>query len=113
PAKVDTAFKWISGIVREVKADEVYRGIVKRILPFGAFVEILPGREGMVHVSQMSTSFVSDPTKLVSVGQQVTVRVTDIDMQGRINLSMLFGEDAKKRPMQQRPQRFNRPRGRF
>jgi len=113
PAKVDTAFKWISGIVREVKADEVYRGIVKRILPFGAFVEILPGREGMVHVSQMSTSFVSDPAKLVSIGQQVTVRVTDIDIQGRINLSMLFGEDAKKRPMQQRPQRFNRPRGRF
>lgn len=117
PAKVEIAQKWIAGIIKEVKPEEVYQGIVKRILPFGAFVEILPGKEGMVHVSQMSTEFVADPTTVVSIGQQVTVRVLEIDMQGRINLSMLFGEDAKKRPPAPRPPRregsFDRPRRRF
>ena len=117
PQKVDVAVKWISGIIKEVQPEEVYQGIVKRILSFGVFVEILPGREGMVHVSQMSTGFVSDPATLVKIGQPVTVRVTDIDDQGRINLSMLFGEDAKKRPPQARPPRregsFGRPRRRF
>lgn len=117
PEKVDIAVKWVSGIVKEVQPEEVYQGVVKRILSFGAFVEILPGREGMVHVSQMSTEFIADPTSVVKIGQQVTVRVTDIDDQGRINLSMLFGEDAKKRPPQPRPPRreghFGRPRRRF
>ncbi|MBI4990968.1 polyribonucleotide nucleotidyltransferase [Candidatus Gottesmanbacteria bacterium] len=117
PQKVDVANKWIAGIIKEVQPEEVYRGIVKRILPFGAFVEILPGKEGMVHVSQMSTEFVSDPSTVVTIGQQVTVRVIEVDLQGRINLSMLFGEDAKKRPPQARPPRregrFDRPRRRF
>lgn len=111
---VEIARKWIEGIIKEVKPEEVYRGIVKRILPFGAFVEILPGREGMVHVSQMSASFVSDPTAVVSIGQQVTVRVIEVDEQGRINLSMLFGEDQKKKETQQntrhpRPHSGKRP----
>jgi polyribonucleotide nucleotidyltransferase len=110
PVKVETAQKWITGIIKEVVPGEVYQGIVKRILNFGAFVEILPGREGMVHVSQMSTEFVSDPTQIVQIGQQVTVRVIEIDAQGRINLSMLFGEDALKKPHQPRT---DRPERRF
>lgn len=113
PEKVEMAHKWVYGIVKEIKPEEVYEGIVKRILSFGAFVEILPGREGMVHVSQMSTEYVADPSTLVSLGQKVTVRVTDVDDQGRINLSMLFGEEAKKRPPQKREPRFDRPRRRF
>lgn len=117
PDKVEIAKKWITGIIKEIQPEEVYQGLVKRILPFGAFIEILPGREGMVHVSQMSTDFVSDPAAVVSIGQQVTVRVTDIDEQGRVNLSMLFGEDAKKRPIQsRRPHtsgKFDRPRRRY
>lgn len=117
PEKVEIAKKWVAGIVKEVQPGEIYEGLVKRILPFGAFVEILPGKEGMVHVSQMSTEFVSDPAMVVKIGQQVTVRVVEIDQQGRINLSMLFGEDAKKRPIQPRPPRregrFDRPRRRF
>ncbi|MBI2617398.1 polyribonucleotide nucleotidyltransferase [Candidatus Gottesmanbacteria bacterium] len=113
PEKVEMAHKWVFGIIKEVKPEEVYEGIVKRILSFGVFVEILPGREGMVHVSQMSTEYVSDPASVVSIGQKVTVRVIDIDDQGRINLSMLFGEDAKKRPPQKREPRFDRSRKRF
>lgn len=108
PEGVDMAVKWVSGIVKEVNPDEEYEGVVKRILPFGAFVEILPGKEGLVHVSQMSTEFINDPTQVVAIDQQVKVRVIEIDQQHRINLSMLFGEDAKKRPLQPRPPRQDR-----
>jgi polyribonucleotide nucleotidyltransferase len=92
------AVEWVKGLTREVQVDEEFEGEVKRILPFGAFVEILPGKEGMVHVSQMSTEFVSKPEDVVQLGQTVKVRVMEIDDQRRVNLSMLFGEDAKKAP---------------
>ncbi len=117
---VQKAVTWVEGLTREVKAGEEYEGEVKRILPFGAFVEILPGKEGMVHVSQMSTGFVASPNDVVTLGQKVKVRVMEIDDQHRINLSMLFGEDAKKAPERRdRPERqdrrpFNRgPRRRY
>jgi polyribonucleotide nucleotidyltransferase len=104
---VKKAVEWVKGLVREVQAGEVFEGEVKRILPFGAFVEFLPGKEGMVHVSKMSTEFVNDPNDIVKIGQVVKVRVAEIDDQGRVNLSMLFGEDADKpkapRPMGQAP----------
>ena len=99
---VAKAIDWVKGLTREVKVDEEFEGEVKRILPFGAFVEILPGKEGMVHVSQMSTGFVSRPEDVVTIGQKVKVRVMEIDEQRRINLSMLFGEDAKKAPPRER-----------
>lgn len=112
---VERAVTWIKGITHEVKVGEEFEGEVKRILPFGAFVEILPGKEGMVHVSQMASGFVNDPNDVVSLGQKVKVRVIEIDDQRRINLSMLFGEDANKPREQQRsPQRsFDRRRRRF
>ncbi|MBI4130744.1 polyribonucleotide nucleotidyltransferase [Candidatus Roizmanbacteria bacterium] len=111
--KVQHAVSWIKNIVREVKAGEEFNGVVKRILPFGAFVEVLPGKEGLVHLSKMSTGFVKTPEDVVAIGQQVTVRVVEIDDQGRINLSMLSEqEDAAKRmnrtgESQRRP--YNRP----
>ncbi|PIY94391.1 MAG: polyribonucleotide nucleotidyltransferase [Candidatus Levybacteria bacterium CG_4_10_14_0_8_um_filter_35_23] len=92
---VQNAVDWIKALVREVTPGEIFDGEVKRILPFGAFVEILPGKEGMVHVSKMSTEFVKDPNEIVSIGQKVKVRVVEVDEQHRINLSMLFGEDAE------------------
>ena len=93
---VQKAIEWVKGLVREVKQGEEFEGEVKRILPFGAFVEVLPGKEGMVHVSKMSTEFVKDPNDVVKIGQKVKVRVVEIDDQGRVNLSMLFGADAEK-----------------
>ncbi len=99
---VQKAVEWVKGLTREVVAGEEFEGEVKRILPFGAFVEILPGKEGMVHVSQMSTEFVSAPTDVVQLGQKVKVRVMEIDDQKRINLSMLFGDDAKNAPPRER-----------
>jgi len=112
---VKHASSWIEGLTHEVKPGEEYEGEVKRMLPFGAFVEILPGKEGLVHVSQMSTGFVNNPSDVVALGQKVKVRVMEIDDQGRVNLSMLFGEDAKNvKPREPREQRgFDRPRRSF
>ncbi len=91
---VDAAVAWVEGLVKEVQAGEIYEGEVKRIQSFGAFVEILPGKEGMVHVSDMGEDFVNDPSDVVSFGQKVRVRVKEIDDLGRINLSMNM--DASK-----------------
>ena len=90
---VKKAMDWVSALMREVKPGEVFEGIVKRILPFGAFVEVLPGKEGMVHVSQMGQGFVKNPSDVVPIGQKVKERVVEIDEQGRINLSMKFEEE--------------------
>lgn len=114
------AVEWVKGLTRDVQTGEEFEGEVKRILPFGAFVEILPGKEGMVHVSQMSTEYVGRPEDVVAIGQKVKVRVMEIDEQRRVNLSMLFGEDAKKAPPREQrggdrgPRRpFDRGRRRF
>ncbi len=77
----------IEGIVREVLVGETYLGTVKRIEKFGAFVEILPGKEGLVHISQISTDRVAKVEDVVSIGDTITVKVTEIDNQGRVNLS--------------------------
>jgi len=105
---VDKAIAWIKGLTREVKVGEVFEeGVVKRIQPFGAFVEILPGKEGLVHISKMAAGFVEDPNDVVKIGQKVKVKVVEIDEMKRINLSMVFGE---KQPRESRPTR--RPRWR-
>ena len=93
---VQKAVEWIEGLTHEVKPGEEYEGTVKRMMNFGAFVEILPGKEGLVHVSEMSTDYVQDPADVVQLDQKVKVRVKEIDERGRINRSMKFGEDADK-----------------
>ncbi len=93
---VSKAIEWIEGLTHEVVSGEEYEGEVKRMMGFGAFVEILPGKEGLVHVSEMSTEYVEKPEDVVSLGEKVKVRVKEIDDQGRINLSMKFGADADK-----------------
>ncbi|MNW23564.1 Polyribonucleotide nucleotidyltransferase [compost metagenome] len=77
----------IEGIVREVIVGEIYVGTVKRIEKFGAFVEILPGKDGLVHISQLSTERVGKVEDVVAIGDTITVKVTEIDQQGRVNLS--------------------------
>lgn len=88
-AKVDMAVAQIENITRVIQVGEEFEGEVKRILPFGAFVEILPGKEGMIHVSKMGKGFVRDPHQVVKIGQIVKVKVYQIDNQGRINLQMI------------------------
>ena len=87
--KVEEAVEAIGNITRQLQVGEIFEGEVKRILPFGAFVECLPGKEGMVHVSKMGKGFVRDATKVVSLGQKVKVKVYQVDSQGRVNLEMI------------------------
>ncbi|MEX2012968.1 MAG: polyribonucleotide nucleotidyltransferase [Candidatus Levyibacteriota bacterium] len=94
---VQTATDWVKNMMREIVVGEAFEGEVKRILPFGAFVEFLPGKEGMVHVSQMSTGFVKDPRDVVNIGDRVKIRVIEVDEQGRVNLSMLMEGEQKER----------------
>lgn len=91
---VQKAVDWVKGLTREIMSGEIFEGEVKRILPFGAFIELLPGKEGMVHVSKISGDFIKDPGDVLSIGQKVKVKVIEIDEQGRINLTMKFGENG-------------------
>ncbi len=82
------AVDWIKNITREVMVGEAFQGKVKRILDFGAFVEILPGQEGLVHISQLAPYHVEKVEDIVKVGDIIPVKVISIDEQGRINLSL-------------------------
>lgn len=85
---VQKAVELIKNVYREIKPGEQFEGEVRRILPFGAFVEFLPGKEGLVHVSRMGQGYVKSAHDVVKIGQKVRVRVSQIDPQGRINLQM-------------------------
>lgn len=87
--KVDEAVAAIENLTQEIEVGEVFYGTVKRVLPFGAIVEILPGKEGLVHVSQMGRGYIRDPRRIVREGQKINVRVYSIDSQGRVNLQMV------------------------
>lgn len=87
--KVEEAASHISNITREIQVGEEFEGEVKRILPFGAFVEMVPGKEGLVHVSKMGKGFVKNPYDVVKIGQRVKVKVYQIDNMGRVNLQMI------------------------
>jgi polyribonucleotide nucleotidyltransferase len=90
------AIAWINNIAREIKVGEVFQGKVKRILDFGAFVEILPEREGLIHISHLAPFRVKRVEDVVKVGEIVPVKVISIDDQGRINLSLLRQEKRRK-----------------
>ncbi|MFV9509807.1 polyribonucleotide nucleotidyltransferase [Tepidibacillus sp. LV47] len=87
PVQNERAKKMIEDIVREVEVGQTYLGTVKRIEKFGAFVEIFQGKEGLVHISQLDVKRVDRVEDAVKVGDQILVKVIDIDNQGRINLS--------------------------
>ncbi|PIS38971.1 MAG: polyribonucleotide nucleotidyltransferase [Candidatus Nealsonbacteria bacterium CG08_land_8_20_14_0_20_43_11] len=94
--KEETAKKavdWIKNITHEVKVGEIFQGKIKRILNFGAFAEILPGQEGLIHISQLAPYRVNRVEDVVKIGDLVPVKVIGIDEQGRINLSL---KEAKK-----------------
>src|SRR3989344_244169 len=83
----------VENITKEVEPGEVYEGTVKRIMPFGAFVEILPGKEGLVHVSQLENRRVEKVEDVIKVGDKFKVKVLEVDSQGRINLSKKLAAD--------------------
>jgi polyribonucleotide nucleotidyltransferase len=92
-ASAQKALEWINNLTKEVLVGEIYQGKVKRILEFGAFAEILPGQEGMIHISQLAKERVNKVTDVLKIGDIVPVKVISIDEQGRINLSL---KEARK-----------------
>lgn len=96
--KVEEAVKVIHNMTRQVQPGETFEGEVVRMMPFGAFVEILPGKDGLVHVSKMGAGFVRRPEDVVSLGQKVKVKVYEVDSQGRINLQLINEKEDKNFP---------------
>ncbi len=92
----EKALEWIRSITREVEPGEIFTGRVSRLLNFGAFVEILPGKQGLIHVSELAPWHVERVGDIVKVGDEVKVRVKEIDSEGRINLTM---KEFVKAPM--------------
>jgi polyribonucleotide nucleotidyltransferase len=83
----DAARQIVENITKDVIVGEIYTGTVKRVIPIGAFVEILPGKEGLVHISQLAPERVGKVEDVVNVGDTVQVKVMEVDGQGRLNLS--------------------------
>ena len=81
-------FAWVKSLVEEPEVGKVYDGTVVKIMDFGAFVNIMPGIDGMVHISQLSDQRVEKVTDVLKEGDKVRVKLTAIDERGRLNLSI-------------------------
>lgn len=86
-SSADKAIEIITNLTKEVEVGEVYMGKVTRLMAFGAFVEVLPGKEGLVHISKLAKERVEKVEDVVNVGDEIMVKVIEIDKQGRVNLS--------------------------
>ncbi len=116
-SQIEAARKWISGIVEEAEVGKVYDGKVVNIVDFGAFVNFMGGKDGLVHVSEMRNERVEKPTDVVSEGLDVKVKVLEIDPRGKVRLSMRLvdqetGEELEDtRPPREPREGGDRPRG--
>ena len=100
----------IEGIAKDIEVGDVYTGKVVRIMNFGAFVELAPGKDGMIHISKLDTKRVEKVEDVVNIGDELEVKVSEIDAQGRINLirndiEYAAGSDAPRRDGNRRPPR--------
>jgi len=112
-SQIEAAKKWIQGIVEEPEVGKVYNGKVVNIVDFGAFVNFMGGKDGLVHVSEMRNERVEKPTDVVSEGQEVKVKVLEIDNRGKVRLSMrVVDQETGEELEDTRPPREPRePRG--
>jgi polyribonucleotide nucleotidyltransferase len=95
-AAIARAVAIIKSMVEEPEVGKIYHGKIKRIMNFGAFCEILPGKEGLIHVSELADRFVKNVEEVVKIGDEVDVKVIEIDEQRRVNLSKKQADAAKK-----------------
>jgi len=109
-AAADAAKEIINGIIHDPEIGQLYHGTVKRLVDFGAFVEILPGKEGLCHISRISATRIASVKDVVKEGQGVDVRIIEIDRMGRFNLSMVDVDEEvwKKSPMYHGAQKVQR-----
>ena len=109
---IDKAIATIRNIVTDVEPGMIYTGKVVRIMEFGAFVELAPNKDGMVHISKLSDKRVAKVEDVVNIGDEVTVRVVEVDRMGRINLTMRpedMTADLEKLTRPERRERSDRP----
>jgi polyribonucleotide nucleotidyltransferase len=81
-------------LMEEPELGKVYDGVVRRIVDFGAFIEFLPGKEGLCHISKMANHRVEKVSDVLEMGQEVPVKIIEIDKMGRVNLSLLYEDDG-------------------
>ena len=93
---IEKAIQIINSIVTDIEAGMVFTGKVARIMNFGAFVELAPNKDGMIHISKLADRRVGKVEDVVNIGDEVTVKVIEVDKMGRINLSMRPSDLAKK-----------------
>ncbi|MFH1622121.1 MAG: S1 RNA-binding domain-containing protein, partial [Candidatus Omnitrophota bacterium] len=93
----DKAIEIINSIVKEVEVGQILNGKVKRIVNFGAFCEIAPNKDGLVHISEFSDKFLKSLDGVVNIGDEFKVKVIEIDDMGRVNLSKKQAEQADKK----------------
>jgi polyribonucleotide nucleotidyltransferase len=86
---IQKAKSWIEGMMHEIEAGEEFKG---KVVSYGAFVNLTPGKDGLLHVSNMSTEFVKDISTLVKLGDELNVRVISVDPEGKISLTTLTPE---------------------
>ncbi len=112
-SQIEAARKWIAGIVEEPEIGKIYDGKVVNIVDFGAFVNFMGGKDGLVHVSEMKNERVEKPTDVVSEGQEVKVKVLEVDPRGKVRLSMRVVDQETGAELEDtRPPREDRgPRG--
>jgi len=91
--QAEKAEKMIQQIIEEPEVGRIYEGVVKRIMDFGAFVEILPGKEGLVHISKLSRKRVNSVEDVLELNQEIPVKLIEIDRMGRLNLSYIAAVD--------------------
>jgi len=84
---VDRAKAQVEGLTAEAEVGKIYKGKITRIMGIGVFVEIMPGKEGLIRMSQLANTFVEKAEDVVKEGEEIEVKVLEVDQQGRINLS--------------------------
>ena len=107
PEGAKRAVEWIENLTHEVKVGEKFNGKVTRLMDFGAFVEVVPGQEGLVHISNLSSERVERVEDVVKIGDALAVEVTEIDSLGRINLKVQGVERSSRPNSESGPRRFN------
>jgi polyribonucleotide nucleotidyltransferase len=110
--KAEEAESAIRGLVEEPEVGRWYNGTVRRIMDFGAFVEFLPGKEGLVHISRLADEHVRSVQDVVQEGQEVKVKLFEIDRMGRMNLSMIENPEPRSRSGESRGSGDSRGSGR-
>ena len=111
-SQIDAAIAWIKGIVEEAEVGKVYDGKVVNLVDFGAFVNFMGGKDGLVHVSEIKNERVEKVSDELSEGQEVKVKVLEIDQRGKVRLSMrVVDQETGEELEDTRPPRENKPRG--